>query len=119
MPPRRTTSRLPVVSALKNGNWCNPPGAGLGLRPTTSTGVGLLDAYLWVKTPGQSDGQCDSAGAARSWDYSTYTRAGWPTTSAAQALFDPLWGQNDPAAGSWFPAQAIQLARNASPALLH
>jgi len=33
-------------------DWCNPPGRGLGLRPTTDTGVPLLDAYLWVKTPG-------------------------------------------------------------------
>ncbi|MCW3842632.1 glycoside hydrolase family 6 protein [Micromonospora yasonensis] len=39
--------------------WCNPPGRGLGLRPTTATGDPLADAFLWVKTPGQSDGQCD------------------------------------------------------------
>jgi len=40
--------------------------------PTASTGTTLLDAYLWVKTPGQSGGTCDSAGGARAWDYSTY-----------------------------------------------
>ena len=54
------------------GNWCNPPGAGLGLRPTANTGVALLDAYLWVKTPGESDGSCDIAGGARAWDYTQY-----------------------------------------------
>jgi len=106
-----------VVSALASGNWCNPPGAGLGLAPTTDTGVPLLDAYLWVKTPGQSDGQCDSAGGARAWDYNDYTQPGWPTTSSGQAAFDPLWGMVDPAAGAWFPQQALQLAQNASPAL--
>ncbi|HZT95202.1 MAG TPA: glycoside hydrolase family 6 protein [Chloroflexota bacterium] len=106
-----------VVSTLASGNWCNPPGAGLGLPPTANTGVNLLDAYLWVKTPGESDGQCDAAGGARAWDYSIYTEPGWPTTTAAQAQFDPLWGMVDPAAGDWFSQQALQLAQNANPAL--
>jgi endoglucanase len=106
-----------VITTLAAGNWCNPPGAGLGLRPTTSTGVPLLDAYLWVKTPGQSDGQCDSAAGVRAWDYADYSQPGWPATAAAQSLFDPLWGTDDPAAGDWFPQQALQLAQLASPAL--
>jgi len=106
-----------VTGTLASGNWCNPPGSGLGLRPTTSTGVPLLDAYLWVKTPGQSDGQCDSAGGVRAWDYTAYSQPGWPATAAAQALFDPLWGIDDPAAGAWFSQQALQLAQLASPAL--
>lgn len=106
-----------VIAALASGNWCNSPGAGLGLRPTAGTGVPLLDAYLWVKTPGQSDGQCDAAGGARAWDYDAYTEPGWPADAAARALFDPLWGMVDPAAGAWFPQQALELARNASPAL--
>jgi endoglucanase len=106
-----------VIAALASANWCNPPGAGLGLRPATSTGVPLLDAYLWVKTPGQSDGQCDAAGNARAWDYTAYTQPGWPTDAASQALFDPLWGLDDPAAGAWFAQQALQLAQDASPAL--
>jgi endoglucanase len=106
-----------VVSTLAAGNWCNPPGSGLGLRPTARTGVPLLDAYLWVKTPGQSDGQCDSAGGARAWNYTDYSQPGWPTTASAQSLFDPLWGTDDPAAGDWFPQQALQLAQLASPPL--
>jgi endoglucanase len=106
-----------VISTLAAGNWCNPPGSGLGLRPTASTGVPLLDAYLWVKTPGQSDGQCDSAGGARAWDYTDYTQPGWPTTAAAQSLFDPLWATDDPAAGAWFGPQALQLVQLASPPL--
>jgi len=108
-----------VISKLAAGNWCNPPDSGLGLRPTTRTGTPLLDAYLWVKTPGQSDGQCDAAGGVRPWDYGVYTQPSWPTDPAAQQLFDPLWGGNDPAAGAWFPQQALQLAQDASPSLLH
>jgi endoglucanase len=106
-----------VIATLDSGNWCNPPDSGLGLRPTARTGVPLLDAYLWVKTPGQSDGQCDAAGGVRAWDYTDYTQPGWPTAAAAQAVFDPLWGIDDPAAGDWFPQQALQLAQDASPAL--
>ena len=106
-----------VLSTLAGGNWCNPPASGLGLKPTASTGVPLLDAYLWVKTPGQSDGQCDAAGGVRAWDYTAYTQPGWPTDAAGQAAFDPLWGMDDPAAGGWFPQQALQLAQDASPSL--
>lgn len=106
-----------AIAALFQGNWCNPTAAGLGKRPTANTGVPLVDAYLWVKTPGQSDGQCDAAGGVRAWDYTAYTRPGWPTTASDQALFDPLWGTVDPAAGSWFPQQALQLVQKADPPL--
>ena len=104
-----------VISSLAAGNWCNPPGAGLGARPTTNTGVPLADAYLWVKTPGQSDGQCNIAGGARAWDYSQYNEWNWDSTQ--QQNNDPLWGIADPAAGAWFPQQALQLAQLATPPL--
>jgi endoglucanase len=105
-----------VIAALTADNWCNPFGAGLGDRPTANTGVTLLDAKLWVKTPGQSDGSCDIAGGARAWDYQDDNP--WGLTGDAQNHFDPLWGETDPAAGSWFPDQALQLVRNAVPPLL-
>lgn len=104
-----------VLAGLAGGNWCNPVGAGLGLRPSASTGVPLLDAYLWIKDPGESDGSCDIAGGARAWDYTAYNP--WALTGDAQNHFDPLWGLVDPAAGAWFPEQALELARNATPPL--
>ncbi len=107
-----------VVSTIGNGSWCNPPGRGLGATPTANTGVPMLDAYLWVKTPGQSDGMCDAAGGVRAWNYTAYTQPSWPTTAATQSVFDPLWGVNDPVAGGWFSQQALDLVRNASPSLL-
>lgn len=107
-----------VIQTLTGGSWCNPAGRGLGAHPTANTGVPLLDAYLWVKTPGQSDGTCDAAGGARAWDYSAYTQPGWPTDAAGQSVFDPLWGLDDPIAGAWFPQQALDLAQRANPALL-
>jgi endoglucanase len=33
-------------------------GCVVGRRPQASTGSGLLDAYLWIKPPGESDGEC-------------------------------------------------------------
>ncbi len=77
--------------------WCNPPGRGLGLRPTAATGSLLLDAYLWIKTPGESDGEC-----------ARWAGAGQP---------DPLRGAPCPPAGRWFPAMALELAHNAVPPL--
>lgn len=108
-----------VVATLNGGSWCNPPARGLGLHPTANTGIPLVDAILWVKTPGQSDGTCDAQGGARAWDYSAFTLPGWPTDAAGQATFDPLWGLSNPAAGAWFPQQALDLAQRANPALLH
>ncbi len=105
-----------VISGLQSGNWCNAFGAGAGLRPTANTGQALLDAYLWVKTPGESDGSCDIAGGARAWDFAAYNP--WNLAADAQSQFDPLWGLVDPTAGSWFPQQALQLAQLATPPLL-
>lgn len=38
-------------------------GAGLGTRPTTDTGNDLIDAIVWVKPPGESDGTSDTTSA--------------------------------------------------------
>jgi len=37
-------------------NWCNIRDAGVGQFPTTNTGHSQIDAFLWLKTPGESDG---------------------------------------------------------------
>ena len=113
LPPYNQSSA--ILSGLTSGNWCNPVGAGVGLRPSARTKVALLDAYLWIKVPGESDGTCDSAGGARAWDYAAYNP--WGITTEAQTHFDPLWGMVDPSAGAWFAAQALQLAQNANPSL--
>ncbi|CAM5364678.1 glycoside hydrolase family 6 protein [Streptomyces viridifaciens] len=54
-----------VIDTSRSGNgsagadsWCNPPGRALGEAPTTETGRPGVDAYLWIKNPGESDGQC-------------------------------------------------------------
>ncbi len=49
------------------GQWCNPPGRALGELPTTETGHPLIDALLWVKRPGESDGACNGGPPAGKW----------------------------------------------------
>lgn len=66
-----------VIDTSRNGNgplpgdraeaWCNPPGRALGTPPTTRTGDDGLDAYLWIKRPGDSDGTCRGGPSAGTW----------------------------------------------------
>ncbi len=64
-----------VIDTSRNGNgpaggelyWCNPSGRALGVQPTTATGNGHIDAFLWVKRPGDSDGSCGRGQPPRPW----------------------------------------------------
>ena len=47
-----------------NGEWCNPSGRALGPQPTTNTGNATADALLWLKTVGESDGNCNGGPSA-------------------------------------------------------
>ena len=81
------------------GNWCNVKGAGLGERPKAAPAP-LIDAYLWIKTPGESDG----------------------TTDRKAARFDENCVSDDampgaPEAGELFAPYLIELAKNANPPL--
>jgi endoglucanase len=54
-------------NAADAGNWCNPTGQRIGQTPTTHTGNPLVDAFLWIKAPGESDGTCGGGPAAGKW----------------------------------------------------
>ncbi|MER7851231.1 glycoside hydrolase family 6 protein [Streptomyces bacillaris] len=66
-----------VIDTSRNGGgpltgdraeaWCNPPGRALGTPPTTDTRDDRLDAYLWIKRPGESDGTCRGGPEAGTW----------------------------------------------------
>jgi endoglucanase len=61
-----------VIDISRNGTgyhneWCNAPGAGLGKDPRVANGKSKLDALLWVKTPGASDGTCNGGPTAGQW----------------------------------------------------
>lgn len=67
-----------VIDTSRNGRgatddelyWCNPAGRALGSAPTTATASPNVDAYLWVKRPGESDGACNGHPPAGTWDNS-------------------------------------------------
>ena len=80
-------------------SWCNVKGAGLGERPRASPSP-LIDAYLYVKVPGESDGTSDPN--APRFDQ---TCASEDATPAA------------PQAGKMFDAYLIDLLKNANPPL--
>lgn len=61
-----------VIDTSRNGNgsngeWCNPRGRALGERPAVVDDSTHLDALLWVKLPGESDGACNGGPAAGAW----------------------------------------------------
>lgn len=81
------------------GSWCNVKGAGLGERPR-ATPAPLIDAYLYIKVPGESDG----------------------TSDPHAARFDQMCGSDDampgaPEAGQMFDRYLIDLLHNAQPPL--
>jgi cellulase/cellobiase CelA1 len=92
-----------VIDTSRNGQgwrgtWCNAPGAGLGTSPRVGADGSALDALLWVKTPGASDGTCNGGPAAGRW-YSAYAQAlvahaalGAAPTAAALGTVDAVTG---------------------------
>lgn len=63
-----------LIDTSRNGNGpisaaaiCNPRGRALGNLPTTTTGNVLVDALLWVKVPGESDGVCNGGPPTGAW----------------------------------------------------
>jgi endoglucanase len=63
-----------VIDTSRNGipgtdprGWCNPRGRALGVTPTTDTAHPLVDAFLWIKQPGESDGTCGGGPPAGQW----------------------------------------------------
>jgi endoglucanase len=68
----RVGGRHFVVDTSRNGRgpasqWCNPSGMALGALPSGDTGNALVDAWLWVKRPGESDGTCNGGPGAGTW----------------------------------------------------
>ena len=63
-----------VIDTSRNGlgsagddQWCNPENRALGERPTAATGQALVDAFLWVKIAGESDGACNGYPRSGTW----------------------------------------------------
>jgi cellulose 1,4-beta-cellobiosidase len=85
------------------GDWCNQNGAGIGERPRV-VGSGGVDAYVWVKPPGESDG--DSHDQMCDPGYGGNAQNGNNPTNALPGA---------PRAGQWFSAEFRMLVQNAYP----
>ena len=70
---RRIGGKHFIIDTSRNGagapnnEWCNPRGTALGTAPTTQTNMPLVDALLWIKRPGESDGTCNGGPRAGQW----------------------------------------------------
>jgi cellulose 1,4-beta-cellobiosidase len=100
------------------GGWCNQAGAGIGFRPTASTGIAGVDAFVWVKPPGESDGVSqagviDPDDPAKGFDPMCDPNA----TNRYNSAFPTNALPGAPHAGRWFPAQFTMLVQNAFPVL--
>jgi endoglucanase len=56
-----------VIDTSRNGNgsngqWCDPTGRAIGQAPTRQAPTSVVDAFLWVKPPGEADGCAAAAG---------------------------------------------------------
>jgi endoglucanase len=63
-----------VIDTSRNGagptddfQWCNPRERATGRPPTLDTSHLLVDAFLWIKVPGESDGNCNGGPNAGVW----------------------------------------------------
>lgn len=114
-----------VIDTGRNGNpdargkacdvWCNPANALIGQYPTTTTALpGVVDAYFWLKTPGESDGCIDVKQQQKCDNTDGY--------GSQCARYDPNCGTHPenigyqssqpcpPEAGDWFDYQMLMLA---------
>jgi len=98
------TARNGVANMRKDcSNWCNINHSGLGIRPTSDTsssGLNIIDAYYWLKTPGESDGTSDQN--APRYDFHC----------GSDDSYKP-----SPQAGLWNAPFYVMLVQNANPPL--
>jgi cellulose 1,4-beta-cellobiosidase len=99
------------------GQWCNQSGAGMGVPPTANPPgfFPQLQAFVWIKPPGESDGTYVTSTAYVSGNADENCNPAHQNALAGNTLTGAL--ANAPAAGVFFPAQFTQLIRDAYPAI--
>ncbi|MFF8478939.1 glycoside hydrolase family 6 protein [Streptomyces sp. NPDC015414] len=100
------------------GLWCNVSGAGLGRAPQAAPRDfpdAHLDAYVWVKPPGESDGASQSVPNDEGKRADPMCDPTYTASNAGNNKTGALPGA--PLAGHWFPEQFAMLVRNSYPAV--
>ncbi|POM75071.1 Glycoside hydrolase [Phytophthora palmivora] len=75
-----STSMTCAVDTSRNYNgsptsdWCNVATAGIGKPPSSETGISNIDYFMWIKPPGESDGECSGGPAAGSFYLDGFTK---------------------------------------------
>jgi cellulose 1,4-beta-cellobiosidase len=112
---KKTDHGRPIDGRVQRGNWCNVRGAGLGERPQAEPHqvFKALDAFYYVKPPGESDGAsaAQTAGNVPDAEGKRFDLNCDPTNPRLDAM------DGAPSAGHWFHAQFMSLLRNATPSL--
>ena len=113
--PNTFVDQSRIDRRIHKGNWCNQSGAGLGERPRANPATGI-DAYVWVKPPGESDG---AASEIPNDEGKGFDRMCDPTYGGNERNGNNMTGAlpNAPLSGHWFSAQFQQLMTNAYPPL--
>ncbi|MBO9554981.1 glycoside hydrolase family 6 protein [Cellulomonas sp.] len=107
-----------VDKRVHRGAWCNPLGAGIGELPQASPSgytASHLDAFVWIKPPGESDGASTEIANDQG---KSFDRMCDPTYVSPK-LKNQLTGAtpNAPLAGQWFEEQFVTLVKNAYPVI--
>lgn len=130
--PKTYIDESRIDRRIHAGNWCNQSGAGMGERPQASPEPGI-DAYVWIKPPGESDGASGYVPAGM--DTETCMALGpseRPRENPDCKGFDGMCApgnpgnprngnsesgalSNAPVSGAWFSAQFHELMENAYP----
>ena len=115
-----------IIDTGRNGNpdarlgsesckvWCNVNKAVIGTFPTTKTQLSSIDAYFWLKTPGESDGcidyakqqKCDNSDGFGSQCVRYDQNCGTHPENIGYSSQQPC----PPEAGKWFDYQILMLA---------
>ena len=98
------TGKKFIIDTSRNGkptrstwsSWCNVQAAGLGPRPQASPDP-LIDAYFWVKPPGESDGTSDPKSPRKD-----------PSCKSGDSM------PGSPEAGEWFQSTSSNWSRTPS-----
>ncbi|GIH14507.1 glycoside hydrolase family 6 protein [Rugosimonospora africana] len=87
-----TSGKHQIIDTSRNGgaggDWCADDNTDrrIGAYPTTNTGDANIDAYLWVKPPGEADGCSYTAGSFQpNLAYSLASSAPYPPTESPTA----------------------------------
>lgn len=100
---------------VHRGNWCNQKG-GIGARPTANPAPGI-DAYVWIKPPGESDGASQPIANNEGKGFDPMCDPTYHGSQQANGgnLTEAM--PNAPLAGHWFQVAFDLLVQNAYPSI--